>query len=302
MQLFSKNPAKALEAARADHQKLKSRLDEAKQVVIAKRDAAEGLALAPESEMAKAEAEYRAAQDRVNITLAPALAKAEALVRNLEAEEKAAALTAQRAATAAEVEQDAAALAKAARQYLDGAAALAKITLKVATYVPEYANLNMVCNEAGVKTPPLLEVGDKFMRSYAQGVLGGAFPATLPAVAHAPILQAPIIPQTKTVFATRNISWTNADGHLRMAKQWVEVTLPPEIADRALLKKCAVPLGDPIWKKQRGYQSMNDLTPEDCTNLDANPPPVQSDPRVAEPVKFEVVDRGPPRQFKVART
>jgi hypothetical protein len=303
MQLFSKNPAKALESARANHAKLAQRLTEAKATVDARRSAAKDLARngAADSDLDKAESQLRAANDRVD-TLTAAVNETTADVRALEAEERSAADKAQRAATAAEVEQDAATLAKAAKQYLDGAAALAKITLKVATYVPEFANLNMVCNAAGVETPPLLEFGGKFMQAYSQGVLGGVFPATLPTEPAPVIPQAQIVPQTKTVFATRNISWTNVDGHLRMAKQWVEVTLPPEIADRALLKKCAVPLGDPIWKKQRGYQSMNDLTPEDCTNLDDTNPPVQSDPRVVEPVIFEKFDRGPPRQLKVARS
>jgi hypothetical protein len=301
--IFSKTPQKTLDQAIANRDRLLADVARAEQQLAAKSEAVVDLTYtgASDDERAKARAAKRDAEEEVKASKA-ALARAEALIVNIRQEQAVAADKAQRAATATEVEQDAAALAKAARLYLDGAAALAKITLKLATYVPEFANLNMVCNAAGVETPPLLEFGGKFMQAYSQGVLGGGYPATLPTVPAPIIPQAQIIPPTKTVFATRNISWTKTDGHLRMAKQWVEVTLPPEIADRALLKKCAVPLGDPTWKKQRGYHSMFDLTPEDCNNLDANPPPVASDPRVTEPVKFEVVDRGGPRQFKVARS
>jgi hypothetical protein len=302
--IFSKTPQKTLDQAITNRDRLLIDVAKADKQLAAKSEAVDLTyddADASEDERTKARAAKRDAEEAVKASRA-ALARAEAMIVKIRQEQAIAADKAQRAATAAEVEQDAAALARAAKAYLDGAAALAKITLKVATYVPEFANLNMVCNAAGMETPPLLEFGGKFMQAYSQGVLGGAYPATLP-TAPAPIIpQAQIILPTKTVFATRNISWTNADGHLRMAKQWTEVVLPPEIADRALRMKCAVPLGDPIWKKQRGYQSMNNLTPDDCTNLDNNPPAVESDPRVTEPVKFEIIDRGGPRQFKVARS
>jgi hypothetical protein len=209
MQLFSKNPAKALESARANHAKLAQRLTEAQSTVDVRRSAAKDLARngASDSELDKAESALRAAIDRVD-TLTAALAETVVEIKEFEAEQAAAALTAQRNATGAEVEQDAAALAKAAKLYLDGAAALAKITLKVSGYVPEFSNLSMVCNAAVLETPPLLEFGDKFMHSYAEGVRGGAFPATLTAapaldpnalVNAAPLQPAPVKPPTGKV-------------------------------------------------------------------------------------------------------
>jgi hypothetical protein len=313
MQLFSKNPAKALEAARANHAKLTQRLTEAQSMVDARRSAAKDLARngAADSELDKAEAQLRAAVDRVD-TLTAALAETAAEIKVHEADEAAAADKAQRESIATEVEQDAVTLAKAARQYLDGAAALAKITAKVSSYVPEFAGLNVVCNAAVIETPPLLEFGGLFMASYAEGKRSGAFPTATPAPQPAPMA---------LVLSTKSIAWRDIDGTLRTEPRLSAVTLPIATADRAVKIGAAVRPGHDLWK-QNGLGPIAKPKLSECVDLDNPDLPINAAPLQPATVKpptgkvvplqqqplppdvhsaFEKPTIGPPRQMSVAR-
>jgi hypothetical protein len=165
---------------------------------------------------------------------------------------------------------------------------------------------------------------------YSNEVLSGR--KTLPG---APVIPQPVIaPPTTQVFSVREICWTDANGDLQLSHRWRDVSLPPETARKALAAGVVVPMQHELRRQHLNVHNFTSTgfirtkpAREACLDLDGPLPPdakavaalvkpsasvnlarsinpapaTRSDPRVVEPTKFEVVDRGPPIQMSVAR-
>jgi hypothetical protein len=337
MSLFSKNPGKALDSARANHAKLAQRLTEANSTVDARRSAAKDLARngATDSELDKAESQLRISQDRVT-TLTAALDETTVEIATLEHELAKIADTELRAKTALKIEADAGKLIEAAKLFDQGAKALSGIAGEIAIYILDAKGLEVFCASARLETPPAIALLDSVMRSYAKSVIAGGSAAVLPgAPPPAPVAQP--VAETTQVFSVREIAWRDANGDLQLSHRWRDVSLPPEIARKALAAGVVVPMQHALRRQhlnQHGFTSFGFVRTkparEACLDLDGPlppdakavaalaksaasatsarsilPAPTKSDPRVTgEPVKFEVMppDQLPaPRQMSVAR-
>jgi hypothetical protein len=309
--LFQKNPTKALDAARVSRDKLTQRLTDAEANVQTKRSAAQALARsgADDSALDKAETALRATQDRVT-TLTAALAETTAELAVLEAEQIAANDKVQRTATASKIEDDAGRLIEAAKMFDQGARALAEIATDIAAYVPDAAGLAVFAASARLEVPPALDLLHSVMKSFAQATLNGSAPASLPqpAPVAAPLLLAP---PTTRIFAVKPVTWTDHDGTRRCEHAWLDLDMPPQIANKAIRIGAACAMNDPRRKNKLGFAKTSAKPkPSHCVNLDADAPLV-SDPRATAPVlshhkptaqpMFAPIDRGKPFVVRTAR-
>jgi hypothetical protein len=331
MQLFAKNPGKALESARANHAKLAQRLTEANSTVDARRSAAKDLARngATDSELDKAESHLRISQDRVT-TLTAALDETTVEIATLEHELAKIADTELRAKTALKIEADAGKLIEAAKLFDQGARALSGIAGEIAVYILDAKGLEVFCASARLETPPAIALLDSVMRSYAKSVIAGGSAAVLPgAPPPAPVAQP--VAETTQVFAVREIAWTDHDGELQTSHRWRDVGLPVATAKKALAAGAVVPMQHALRQQHLNQHTFTSFgfvrtkpAREACLDLDGPLPPdakavaalakpsgsvnlarsinpapaTRSDPRVVEPTTFEVI---PPDQLPAPR-
>jgi hypothetical protein len=179
--LFQKNPSKLLDAARSNCNKLTARLAEAEATVNACRSAAKGLARsgASDDQLDKAEAQLRAAQDRVG-TLQAALTETNAEVVQIETELAAQLDRQLRTDTAQTVEADAKELVEAAASVNDSVVRLAEVAARISRYVIDASGLVGFAQKVKTEIPPNVALLDSVMRSFAQATMAGHGKATLP--------------------------------------------------------------------------------------------------------------------------
>lgn len=298
-------PADPLEAARTSRDKLALRLSEAEVAVASRRQATKNHAKAGADEkvLDAAEASLRISEDRVK-SLSAALAEANIELQHMQQEARTAADKIQRAATVVEIETIAEQFGTAITNLDSALANVSTQAEKIAAFIHDALGLQIFTSSARGEIRAAADMLQTLMRSHCVGVLNGSHAAELAR----PAVPAPKVmvttPPTTQVFLTKNVSWS-ADGGLRLGKQWTDVTLPVDIAQRALRVKAAVPMNHELRGRQTGYASRMTLKPESCLNLDTDH--AESDPRVTEPVmasppvQFEKLDRGPARTFHVAR-
>jgi hypothetical protein len=310
MAMFRTSPEKTLQTALSEalgnRDRVATRLAAAQGAVAECRATLQRLAVegADDAALARGEALLRASQDRVT-TLAPALAEKEQHLAKLEAEHAAMIDKKMRASTAAQVAQMAIDVETAAKDFDTATAALAEITGLAARFCPDAVGLNQFAESSRLQVPPASELVVAVMRHYAGQVLRGEQPAALPQPTPVPqkaVQAAP--PATRHVFSVRHISWTDPAG-LRVQAGGFECDLPPAVAARGLKSGALALIGSEAWRSLKGTRAITHPAPGRCENLDDDgvaelktAPQPQREATIHS--AFQVVDRGPPRQFKIA--
>jgi hypothetical protein len=305
----SKSP---LEKAYADRDAVTAELAEAEHTLIAKRHDYEQ---SPRAEREKAGAAYRAAQDDVDVVLKPKLAKAEALIGQLKAEEAAAALQKQLEAKAAWYMQRAARFPGAMKKYVEGAAELAELAAEINPPIFDAKRLEIICSNAVLETPEHVGLIIAVLQSYAKSVPNSG-DASMPQPAQAYIPPQPA--ETVALFAIKDVTW-RAEGKVCSARRWSDISVPPATARKALAMGAAVGMDHALRREhhedvQANYgrgSGPHPHTPpnlERCVDLDDAPadaapvpqpavktqsPGTMHQPPLEIHTAFQPVDRGP---------
>jgi hypothetical protein len=182
MVLFKSNPEKAvqreIDAATANRARLSAKLAESEQAVARHAAAAKQAALTgDDAELDRAEVSLRAAQDR-SATLKTALADVGQQLQTLE--RKKAEIAKVRAETAAEIELVVRNMIDASAEYDTAAARLSEHTARAVPWLWEVRGLNDFVNVGRAQMPPAVEMVATMLRAYADDVVSGKAPATLP--------------------------------------------------------------------------------------------------------------------------
>ncbi len=185
MALFkSSNPEKAvqrdIDAATKNRERLSAQLVEVEHAIARHAAAAQHAALhGNDADLDRAEVSLRAAQDR-STTLKAALADVE---QNLQALERSKAEIADRklrAETAAEIELVVREMFEAGVAFDAAAARLSAYTARAVPWLWEVRGLDNFVNVGRAQVPPAIELVGTMLRSYANDVIAGKAPATLP--------------------------------------------------------------------------------------------------------------------------
>jgi hypothetical protein len=313
----------SLDAARNSRAKKAKRLESATLVLAAKEKAVEKLHRddADDKSLYAAEAAVEVEQKHVDRT-AVALQEAEQDVIRLERAVAEAADKEQRKKTAAEVEQIAVDLAKAADNFTKAAAELAAISGVAAAFSMDCQGLHALATTLRNDLPQTMATPIAMVRAHAAAVLAGGAPAQLPQPATTTALLALPKPELVRVCAIKKIAWT-VDGVVRTSPPGAHVELSEEVARRALTLGAVCELSDPRAKHHESQRSP--YVPElvNCIGLDAtsraavaavitephgvvqpirrSAPPIADASRPLQqvaarslPPGFEPLDRGPP--------
>jgi hypothetical protein len=180
----SSNPEKAvqreIDAASVNRERLASKIAESEQAVARHADAAKQAALTgDDAELDRAEASQRAAQDR-SATLRTALADVEQQLEALERKKAELADQKVRAQTAAEIELVVRKMTEAAAEFDAAAERLSEHTARALPWLWEVRGVNDFVNVGRAQVPPAVEMVATMLRAYADDVVTGKAPATLP--------------------------------------------------------------------------------------------------------------------------
>jgi len=295
--------ASRLEAKTAERDKLRNRLTEAVNAVAERRRTAQRLALdgANDSALDQAEASSRTAQDRVS-TLTSALAESDDHVTALEHDLADLRDKAQRAATAAEIEEKATKLEELMPQFASLFEQMIAITKDDAATLENWdaTCLNKYAADSNLQIPAAIELVARSYRDRRDRVLDGRAAATLTKPpTPIPVIAVKTSPTTK-LFATKKVCWTTAEGELVSAGKYNVVDLPSVTAVRALASGACQELGSELWKSWGNTVPISTPPVSECTNLDLDGPAavtaiIPSDPQ------FTRIDCGPVVELRIPR-
>jgi hypothetical protein len=280
MALFSSNPEKVLQrdfdSARTSRDAVAKRLATAQQLVTEReatlcRLAGEG---APDDALATAERGLSDSERRVE-TLARSLTEADAKVVKLNAELAAIVDKKQRAATSAELLAMAIDLEQANAGVDIAMNALSKIATRAAVLISEAKGLEIYAASSLIQVPEAVGYVGSLLRERARLVIDGSAPASLPTSEAAFVPAIPAKPVTRRLFALRAISWTDANGDLRVSQKWHDADLPIPAAERAIATNACVSMHDRARSQQTLRQWPGHPDPANCFSLD--------DPNAAAP-------------------
>lgn len=238
MPIFKSSLEKTLQrdrdAAITNRDRLAVRLTDAEQAVITSKSTARRAALdGDDGGLDAAEHAEGAALRRLS-TITAAHAEAEQALVLLDGQIAAALDSKTRTATAAETVALADELVQAAAGFDIAVAALANVSTRAALICFEATGLASFSNSSRVEVPAAVEIVSALLREHAKAVLNDTAPATLPTPTAPFVPAVPPKPVTRTLFTLRAISWTNADGALRVAPKFSDAELPLDAADRAI--------------------------------------------------------------------
>jgi hypothetical protein len=155
------------------------------------------------------------------------------------------------------------------------------------------------------------DIGVGNLRNFVEAIRGGhmSVPRDVPVVPAKP--PAAEKPKLTKVFSSHALTWLDENGSQRVIAKWHDIELPHAAAAFALQVGLAVLPDNPLCAKSRGHSPghpepgwLNDLDARVGPNIsvvDGEPrqPPV--DPIRSSSGPFQIVDRGPAVQMKVAR-
>jgi malonyl CoA-acyl carrier protein transacylase len=164
----------------ASRERLLARLADTEQAIARHAAAAKQAALTGnEAELDRAEVSLRAAQDRSK-TLKAALADVEQALTALERSQAEIAERKVRAQTAAEIELVVRKMTEAATEFDAAAARLSEFTTQAVPWLWEVRGLDEFITIGRAQVPPAVELVGQMLRAYANDVIAGKAPATLP--------------------------------------------------------------------------------------------------------------------------
>jgi hypothetical protein len=172
-------------------------------------------------------------------------------------------------------------LSQAAESATSAISALGAITSKVSPIIFEAKGLEAFSVSAKIEVPAATSIIAALLREHGSAVLRGEAAATLP-TPEAP--STPTIapkPVTRRLFTLRSISWTNADGMLRVAQKFTDVDLPLVVADRAIAAQVCVEMNNPARNPSTHNQWPGHPDPAQCFSLDeaSKPTPIAAEPQ-----------------------
>ena len=186
-----KNLLREIDAATANRQRLSAKLAECEEAITRQTTLAKDFAVSgDDAALDVAETSLRAAQDRA-VTLKTALLDVDQRLAELEQSKAEMADRKVRAETAAEVELLARDLAKLAAEFDDAATRLSVCTRRVVPLVIDAHGLNNFAGICRSDVPPAVTMLTTLLRTYADDVLSGRAPATLPLCADETSAQVP---------------------------------------------------------------------------------------------------------------
>jgi hypothetical protein len=301
MAIFKSSPEKSLQrdrdAALSNRDRLAARLTSAEDNVIATKSAAQRAAIDGNDALLDTAEHAEAAALRRLTTILAAHTEAEQVLASLDAQIAAALDKTLRTATAAQTNALADEFLRAAKTFDAAITILADISDRAVPIVYEASGLANFSASSRTEVPAAAEIVATLLRDHAKMVLAGMAPAILPTPEkpNTPTIAAQ--PVTTRVFATRAISWTDAEGNLRYVGRYNDADLPPETAARALRLKACVPLDDPARRQQKGTWPGHP-DPTQCFSVDE--PSTMAPAAPNEPVQFERLDCGKPYVVRTA--
>jgi hypothetical protein len=311
MAIFRTSPEKTLQrdrdAAKANVDRLAAKLKDAETAVIAAKTTVQAAALSgDDAALATAETAERAALHHLT-TMRTANEAAGKLLALLESQIAELLDKKVRTATAAELAEMAVDLEQTNESVDIAMTALSKITARAGLFLFEAKGLEHFATSAQIQVPEASAYIAGLLRERARMVLDGSAPPTLP-TPEAPYV-APVVvkPVTRRLFSLKPVSWTDANGDLRVAQRWQDVDLPLACADRAIAAKACVEMDNPARSTKTLRQWPGHPNPANCFNLDGDAAvkadAVDEQPREPDEVHstFQPLDRGQPYQLQVAR-
>jgi hypothetical protein len=268
MALFQKSPEKTRDAAASNVARLAARLTEAEDAVIASKSAAQRVAMSADDAGLDSAEQAEAAALRRLATITTAYAEAEQILAKLDGKIAAVTEKTLRTATAAEANAMADDLIQAAAGFDIAIAALADVSIRAASIVYEASGLAAFSTSSRTEVPAAADIVASLLRDHGAAVLNGMAAAVLP-TPEKPFK--PTIapkPVTRPLFTLRSISWTNADGMLRVAQRYTDADLPLDAADRAIKARVCVEMTDPARNPQTHNQWPGHPDPAQCYSLD----------------------------------
>jgi hypothetical protein len=271
MPFFPKSAEKVLirdrDNAVANVARLAAKLHDAEASVIASKSTVQRAALdGDDSGLDAAEAAEHGALRRLS-TIGAAHVEAGKLLALLESQLMTIADEKQRRATAASANGLADDLVQAAASFDIAIAELAALTAQASPIVFEANGLQAFATSSQTEVPWACGVVAELLRDHAKAVLSGTAAAMLPKP------ETPFVPPTiaepvvRRLFTTRSISWTDAEGMLRVAQKFTDANLPLVAADRAIAARVCVEMTDPARKKNHN-QWPGHPDPPQCYSLD----------------------------------
>jgi hypothetical protein len=310
MALFTSNPEKVLQrdldGARTARDKLATRLAAAQDTVAEReailcRLAGEG---APDDVLATTERGLGESERRVE-TLARSLTEADAKVVKFEAALVELLDKKQRAATSVELLAMADDLEQADASVNIAMSALSKIAGRAAVFLSEAKGLEIFATSSLVQVPEAVGYVSSLLKERARLVVEGFAPASLPTPEAAFVPTIPAKPVTRRLFSLKPVSWTDANGDLRVAQRWTDVDLPLACADRAIAANACVAMDHPARSAKHHNQWPGHPNPASCFSLDgdaaAKADSVAEQPRDDAVLHSFVENVGQPYQLRVAR-
>jgi hypothetical protein len=310
-----------LKAKRTNRDNLIERRKATEASAVAYREKARKLAGdgAEDTALSAAEVAMRGDQDRIT-TLDGAISDVEAAIASLELEIAGMVDRRCRSETAAAVTALADKWASLGAAFDVAVGQLADLARESAVITLDAHPLQVFLDAVKQQVPPAADVVASVLRDHAKAVLVGTAPAFLPKPEPEPApfkLVEP--PPTELLFTLRSVRWTDAQGVKRIADQYTDAALPPDIARRALKCRACVPISDPRRRELRHAHGGRHPNPQNALDLDdegagrpAHMPTVatnratpvestivrvQTDPVTG--VEFTEYDRGPARVLEV---
>jgi hypothetical protein len=170
-------------------------------------------------------------------------------------------------------------LSQAAESATSAISALGAITSKVSPIIFEAKGLEAFSVSAKIEVPAATSIIAALLREHGSAVLRGAAAASLPTPEGVPTI--PAKPISRRLFTLRSISWTNADGMLRVAQKFTDADLPLVVADRAIAARVCVEMNNPARNPSTHNQWPGHPDPAQCFSLDeaSKPTPIAAEPQ-----------------------
>lgn len=166
--------------------------------------------------------------------------------------------------------------------------------------------LRNACSEVQIAC----DVGLGNLRNFVEAIRGGHMPIPKDALVVPAKLSAAVKPKLTMVFSSHALTWLDQNGSQRVIAKWHDIELPHATAAFALQAGLAFLPDNPMCAKLRG-QSPGHPEPGWLNNLDTGIGPnislVDGEPQPpVDPIRsssgpFQIIDRGPAVQMKVAR-
>jgi hypothetical protein len=208
----------------------------------------------------------------------------------------------QRVATAASIDELITRWESGQQRFIETASSLGMVAREASVITQDAAGSRLFLEQCVEQLPAAGTVVCNELRNRAQAVLDGYARPDLPKPEPEPVRLKVVPASTRELVALKPIRWLDINGVMQCAGSAQRCVLPVALAETALAKNLAVPVGDK--RVVPGIHGMILPSFENCIAIDGSPLPESEAKSNAPPVMasepvFEKFDRGPPRMVKV---